>query len=37
MLQTRLLLIVNKACFDCKQGFFLMQTRFVFKREKLLL
>ena len=29
-LQTRLLLVVNKACFGCKEGFFSLQTRLVF-------
>ena len=29
-LQTRLLLVVKKASFDCKQGFFWLQTRLVF-------
>ena len=32
--QTRLLLIANKASFDCKQGFFSLQTRLVWKSKR---
>ena len=32
--QTRLLLIANKTCFDCKQGFFSLQTRLVWKSKR---
>ena len=33
-LQTRLLYFTNKASLECKQGFFGMQTRLVFKQRE---